>query len=256
MQALIETLLNKFPDTVLSVDEDAARSETTVQIASSGILDVMRFLHDAPEASFDHITDICSADYPSDQQRFEVIYQLLSIPRGKRIRLKTRLTEENPSLDSVTSIWRGADFLEREVYDMMGIRFTGHPDLRRILLPEDYAEGYPLRKDFPAEGRGWRSQFDFIPRLDEPPMEQVDSEVSEAERKVFLPVPSDALARTVLDEARRRFDPLLIVAVQASAGTLQGFDGIQDATLSVKWRGLNQKFGDRSHSSRCACAGP
>ena len=190
MQILIETLLNKFPEAVLSADVDTARAETTVHVASPRILEVMHFLHDAPEACFDHITDICSADYPSDQQRFEVIYQLLSLPHGKRIRLKTRVTEENPSLDSVTSIWRGADFLEREVYDMMGIRFIGHPDLRRILLPEDYAEGYPLRKDFPAEGRGWRSQFDFIPRLDEPPVEQIDSEVPEAERKLFLANPN------------------------------------------------------------------
>ncbi|HRI38942.1 MAG TPA: NADH-quinone oxidoreductase subunit C [Nitrospira sp.] len=154
MQILVETLLKQFPEAVLSVDVDTARSETTVHVAAPRILEVMRFLHDAPEACFDHITDICSADYPSDQQRFEVIYQLLSLPHGKRVRLKTRVTEENPSLDSVTSIWRGADFLEREVYDMMGIRFTGHPDLRRILLPEDYAEGYPLRKAFSAEGRG------------------------------------------------------------------------------------------------------
>ena len=168
MQSLIETLLNKFPEAVLSVDVDTARSEVTAHIAAPRILEVARFLHDDPEACFDHITDICSADYPADQQRFEVIYLLLSLPHGRRIRLKTRVTEDNPSLDSVTSIWRGATFLEREVYDMMGIRFSGHPDLRRILLPEDYAEGYPLRKDFPTEGRGWRSQFDFIPRLDEP----------------------------------------------------------------------------------------
>ncbi|MGZ8385258.1 MAG: NADH dehydrogenase (quinone) subunit D [Nitrospira sp.] len=190
MQSLTETLLKKFPEAVLSVDVDTARSEVTVHVAAPKILEVARFLHDDPEAYFDHITDICSADYPADQQRFEVIYLLLSLPHGKRIRLKARVTEDNPSLDSVTSVWRGATFLEREVYDMMGIRFAGHPDLRRILLPEDYTEGYPLRKDFPTEGRGWRSQFDFIPRLDEPPVEQVESEVSEAERKLFLLEPN------------------------------------------------------------------
>jgi NADH-quinone oxidoreductase subunit C/D len=190
MQSLTDTLLNTFPDAVLSVDLDTVRSEVTVQVAAPKILQVARFLHDDPAACFDHITDICSADHPADQERFEVIYLLLSLPYGTRIRLKARVTEDNPTLDSVTGVWRGATFLEREVYDMMG--FTGHPDLRRILLPEDYAEGYPLRKDFPTEGRGWRSQFDFIPRLDEPPVEQVEGEVSEEEKKPFLSQPSTA----------------------------------------------------------------
>jgi NADH-quinone oxidoreductase subunit C/D len=184
MDSLAETLLKKFPEAVLSVDIDTARSELTVNIAAPSIVDIARFLHDDPTACFDHLTDICSADYPDAPQRFEVIYQLLSLPRGKRIRLKARVHDDNPAIDSVTGIWRGAGFLEREVYDMMGIRFIGHPDLRRILLPDDYAEGHPLRKDFPTEGRGWRSQFDFIPRLDEPPTEQV--EFSAEEKRLFL----------------------------------------------------------------------
>jgi NADH-quinone oxidoreductase subunit C/D len=186
MQQFVETLLKRFPDAVQSVQVDTARSEVSAQVRASKIVEIARYLHDAPEASFDHITDICSADYPEDQERFEVIYQLLSLPHGRRLRLKARVTEEDPTIDSVTSIWRGAEFLEREVYDMMGIRFTGHPDLRRILMPEDYAEGYPLRKDFPAEGRGWRSQFDFIPRLDEPPVEQREGEIPDDQKKPFL----------------------------------------------------------------------
>ena len=129
--------------------------------------EIARYLHDAPEAAFDHLTDICSVDYPEDQLRFEVVYHLHSLPLRQRLRLKTRITEDDPTIASVTGIWKGAEFLEREVYDMMGIHFSGHPDLRRILMPEDYDEGYPLRKDFPTEGRGWRSQFEFIPRLDE-----------------------------------------------------------------------------------------
>ena len=141
-------------------------------MAAERILDLARFLHDAPDASFDHLTDICSVDYPEDRQRFEVVYHLHSLSHHRRLRVKARLSEDDPTIASVTSVWKGAEFLEREVYDMMGIRFSGHPDLRRILLPEDYAEGYPLRKDFPTEGRGWRSQFEFIPRLDEPPVEQ------------------------------------------------------------------------------------
>ncbi len=186
MQTLIEALLKQFPEAVLSTDVDTTRSEVVIHVAASKIIEVARFLHDAPEASFNHITDICSADYPDSRQRFEVIYQLLSLPHGRRIRLKARVTEDDPTIDSVSGVWRGAQFLEREVYDMMGIRFTNHPDLRRILLPEDYAEGYPLRKDFPAEGRGWRSQFDFIPRLDESPAPPSEGEIPEAQKKPFV----------------------------------------------------------------------
>ncbi|MEC4891044.1 MAG: NADH dehydrogenase (quinone) subunit D [Nitrospira sp.] len=185
LQDLAERLQKQFPDAILSVHLDEGRAELSARVQASRIVEIARYLHDAPDMAFNHITDICSADYPSDQDRFEVIYQLLSLPHGLRIRLKARLPEENPSIASVTGVWRGAEFLEREVYDMMGITFTGHPDLRRILMPEDYAEGYPLRKDFPAEGRGWRSQFDFIPRLDEAPEEMTGSEFTEAEKKPF-----------------------------------------------------------------------
>jgi NADH-quinone oxidoreductase subunit C/D len=185
MQPLIETLMTRFPETVLSVEADAARAEVTLLVAAERLLDLARFLHDAPDASFDHLTDICSVDYPEDRQRFEVVYQLKSLSHNRRLRVKARVSEDDPTIASVTSVWRGAEFLEREVYDMMGIRFTGHPDLRRILLPEDYAEGYPLRKDFPAEGRGWRSQFEFIPRLDEPPVEVTDGEVPEPQKEAF-----------------------------------------------------------------------
>jgi NADH-quinone oxidoreductase subunit C/D len=185
VQPLIETLMTRFPEAVLSVEADTARSEVTVQVAAERILDLTRYLHDAPDASFDHLTDICSVDYPEDGQRFEVVYHLHSLSHGRRLRLKARLSEDNATIASVTSVWKGAEFLEREVYDMMGIRFEGHPDLRRILLPEDYAEGYPLRKDFPAEGRGWRSQFDFIPRLDEPPVEQAEGEIPETQKEAF-----------------------------------------------------------------------
>ncbi|HQR15626.1 MAG TPA: NADH dehydrogenase (quinone) subunit D [Nitrospira sp.] len=178
--------MTTFPDAVRGVEVDAARNEITARVAAARIVDVARWLHDTPEAAFDHITDICSVDYPNDTERFEVIYQLLSLAHRRRIRLKARLTEDHPEIASVTGIWKGADFMEREVYDLMGITFVGHPDLRRILLPEDYGEGYPLRKDFPAEGRGWRSEFPFIPRLDEAPEEQsAEGEIPESEKQVF-----------------------------------------------------------------------
>jgi NADH-quinone oxidoreductase subunit C/D len=185
-QILAENLLKKFPEAVRSLDVDTARGEVSVSVQAPHLLEVARYLREAPEALFNHLTDICSVDYPEDQDRFEVVYHLHSLPHGQRLRVKARVPEDHPSIASVTGIWKGAEFLEREVYDMMGIIFTGHPDLRRILMPEDYAEGYPLRKDFPAEGRGWRSQFDFIPRLDEPPVEMTACEIPEAQKKAFI----------------------------------------------------------------------
>src|SRR5512146_127827 len=199
MQPLIETLMKKFPLAVLSVEADTARSEVSIRVAADHLIELATFLHDAPDASFNHLTDICSVDYPEDQQRFEVVYHLHSLPHRRRLRLKARVSEDNPSIASVTGIWKGAEFLEREVYDMMGITFSGHPDLRRILMPEDYAEGYPLRKDFPTEGRGWRSQFDFIPRLDEPPVELADGEIPESQKEAFrAEAPSDSRRREEL----------------------------------------------------------
>jgi NADH-quinone oxidoreductase subunit C/D len=192
MQALLDSLKTKFPDAILSTRVDAVRAETSVTVAAARLLDIARYLHDAPEASFDHLTDICSVDYPEDQLRFEVVYHLHSLSLGLRLRVKARITEEDPTIASVTGVWKGAEFLEREVYDMMGIRFSGHPDLRRILLPEDYDEGYPLRKDFPTEGRGWRSRFEFIPRFDEAPVDVIESEFSEEQKEVFRAEPSVA----------------------------------------------------------------
>src|SRR6185295_3679481 len=187
MHPLLETLKAGFPEAVLAVHEDKARGELSVQIRSDGILDVAKFLHGDPEMEFDHITDICSADYPDDLERFEVIYHFLSLRHGTRIRVKARVTEDDPTIASVTGIWKGAGFMEREVYDLMGIRFAGHPDLRRIFMPESYDEGYPLRKDFPAEGKGWRSTFEFLPRLDELPTEKsAAGEISPEKRRPFV----------------------------------------------------------------------
>ena len=186
MHQLLETLKARFPDAVLSVQEHVARAELSACVAADRILDVMTFLHDDLGAAFDHITDICSADYPEDLERFEVIYHLLSLPHRMRIRVKARVTEDDPCISSVTGIWKGANFMEREVYDLMGIRFSDHPDLRRILMPEDYDEGYPLRKDFPTEGKGWRSQFEFIPRLDEPAVGPIEGEIPEERKRTFL----------------------------------------------------------------------
>ena len=160
MDALAQVIQDRFPGHFVGASE--AIGELSVEIRREGVLEVSRFLHDDPDMGFDHITDICSLDFPEDDERFEVLYHFYSIGRASRIRVKVRVPEEDCTLDSVTGIWQGAGFLEREVYDMMGIRFVGHPDLRRILLTDDF-EGYPLRKDFPVEGKGWRNTFEFIP---------------------------------------------------------------------------------------------
>jgi len=207
MQTLLDSLKTQFPRAILASHIDAARGETSVSVTADHLLDIARYLHDAPDAAFDHLTDICSVDYPEDQLRFEVIYHLHSLPLHQRLRLKARVTEDDPTIASVTGVWKGAEFLEREVYDMMGIQFSGHPDLRRILMPEDYAEGYPLRKDFPTEGRGWRSQFDFIPRLDEPPLDGTGNEIPEAQKDAFRAEPG-------LPSSRRKEELLLNMGPQ------------------------------------------
>ena len=207
MQALLDSLKAKFPDAILATYVDAARAETTVSVAASRLLDIARYLYDAPTTAFDHLTDICSVDYPEDRLRFEVVYHLHSLPLRQRLRLKVRLTEDDPTIASVTGIWKGAEFLEREVFDMMGIRFSGHPDLRRILMPEDYAEGYPLRKDFPTEGRGWRSEFDFIPKMDDSPLDISAFEIPEEQKNAFRAEPG-------LPSSRRREELLLNMGPQ------------------------------------------
>ncbi|MBM4123489.1 MAG: NADH dehydrogenase (quinone) subunit D [Nitrospira sp.] len=196
MHALLETLKARFPEAVLSVKDDQERRELSVRVAAPRLLEIAAFLHDDPSAAFDHITDICSADYPDDPERFEVIYHFLSLPHATRLRVKARLTEDQPTIASITGIWKGADFMEREVYDLMGIRFSGHPDLRRILMPEDYDEGHPLRKDFPTEGRGWRSRFEFLPRMDESTPAETEEACTEEQRKVFRSEPGPAPRRT------------------------------------------------------------
>jgi len=144
------------------VSEKEALNELTVVVDRGQLFNVCRFVHEDPSLDFDMLTDICSVDYPNELPRFEVVYQLYSLERNHRLRLKARVPEEDCRIDSVVTLWRAADFMEREGYDMMGISFNNHPDLRRILMTEDYEEGYPLRKDFPVEGRGWRDNFDNL----------------------------------------------------------------------------------------------
>jgi NADH-quinone oxidoreductase subunit C len=125
------------------------RGELTLFIQKARLRSVCEFLRDAPELTFKYLSDVTAVDcYPSEP-RFEVVYHLLSLERFQRLRLKVRISGENPTIDSVVPVWPGANAFEREVFDLFGIRFEGHPYLRRLLLPEDW-EGYPLRKDYPT----------------------------------------------------------------------------------------------------------
>ncbi|RZI60788.1 MAG: NADH-quinone oxidoreductase subunit C [Zymomonas sp.] len=124
--------------------------ELTLMVDRADIVAVLTFLRDDRKAQFLNLTDICGVDYPERVQRFDVVYHLLSPHLNQRIRVKVRTNEDDP-VPSVTGVYAGADWFEREAYDLYGILFTGHPDLRRILT--DYGfEGHPLRKDFPLTG--------------------------------------------------------------------------------------------------------
>ncbi len=127
------------------------RDEMTMYVERSAIREACSLLRDDPNCMFNFLSDVTCVDWIPAEPRFEVIYHLLSISKRERVRLKVRLNGDAPALDSVTSVWPGANYFEREVFDLFGIRFLGHPYLRRILMPEDW-EGYPLRKDYPVEG--------------------------------------------------------------------------------------------------------
>ena len=160
MHQLAERLQETFSVGIVGVTE--WRGEVAVTVTRDKLHEVAQFLRDDPGMDFDYIVHVSSVDWPDAEERFEVVWEFYSIRKRHRIRLKTRVPEADCIVDSLTDLWKGADFMEREVYDMMGIRFRHHPDLRRILMPDDYTEGYPLRKDFPLRGKGWRDTFDFL----------------------------------------------------------------------------------------------
>jgi NADH-quinone oxidoreductase subunit C len=124
----------------------------TVIVPVSKLLEAGRFLRDTPGITFDFCSDVTASDWPVRPQRFDVIYCLYSTRYRTRVRLKVRAGEHDP-VPSVTGIWPAANWLEREVYDLFGVNFTGHPDRRRILMPDDW-QGHPQRKDYPLEGPG------------------------------------------------------------------------------------------------------
>jgi NADH-quinone oxidoreductase subunit C len=145
----VARLLGWNPQAVEAVRFD--RDEMTIYVPREMIRQAAALLKDDPACPFNYLSDITCVDWHPSEPRFEVIYHLLSIPHKERVRLKVRLSGENPALDSLTSVWPGANYFEREVFDLFGVRFNGHPYLRRIMMPENW-EGHPLRKDYPVEG--------------------------------------------------------------------------------------------------------
>jgi len=127
------------------------RHELTIVLERAALRDACDILRDDRDLQFNFLADVTCVDWYPNEPRFEVVYHLLSIPRRQRLRLKVKLSGDDPSLESITSVWPSANFFEREVYDLFGVRFAGHPNLRRIMMPEDW-EGHPLRKDYPVEG--------------------------------------------------------------------------------------------------------
>ena len=144
---VVAALLNTAPQAVLGGKFD--RGEMTLEIGAEHIVGVCEYLKQVQ--NFVRLSTVTAVDWYPQEPRFEVVYHLHSPERNERLRLKCRLAGTNPEIDSVTAVWRGAGWYERETFDLFGVRFRNHPDLRRIMLPDDW-EGYPLRKDYPVTG--------------------------------------------------------------------------------------------------------
>ncbi len=137
----------------------ARDGETIVTVGRDALRELMRWLRDSAGHSYDYLVDVTAVEYRDAERPIELVYFLRSLERRVDLRVKVELPKEQElAVDSVVGLWAGADWLEREVYDMFGVTFRGHPDLRRILMWETYAEGYPLRKDFPLRGRFSRAE--------------------------------------------------------------------------------------------------
>jgi NADH-quinone oxidoreductase subunit C len=150
----------------LQLAETTFRDNRRVVIPAERLYDILQFLKD--DQGFDMLAEITAVDYleyPDATDRFGVVYVLVNTLNGERLVTKTFVNPPEPQLPSVYPLWRGADWMEREVYDMFGIRFDGHPDLRRILMPDEF-EAFPLRKDYPRKGRGERHNFPVITRAE------------------------------------------------------------------------------------------
>lgn len=155
---------SRYPHEIIEVSE--SYGQTAITVRKERIREIMGFLHDTANLNFDYLEDLCGVDYLGKKTaRFEVVYHLFSMKHRHMVRIKAEVSEEDCSIDSVEGIWKGAGWHERECYDMFGIKFNGHPDLRRVLMPEDW-EGHPLRKDYPVQSdlgeMEWKGMKDVL----------------------------------------------------------------------------------------------
>jgi NADH-quinone oxidoreductase subunit C len=151
----IEKLKENFPDSIMEVK--AFLGEVTISAAKKDIFRICKFLYSDPDLQYCFLTDLCGLDFFPQTPRFGIVYLVFSLKNNQRLRLKVKVGE-NESVSSVESIWKIANWYEREVYDLFGISFENHPDLRRILLWDSF-EGHPLRKDYPTEGPDFDNPF-------------------------------------------------------------------------------------------------
>ena len=173
--------------------------QLSVGVEAERIVEVCTFLRDDAEAQFNYLSDLTCVHYPMrTEQPLEIVYNLYSISRNERVRLKAGIAE-GASIDSVTAVWPSANWMEREVYDLFGVNFRNHPDLRRILLPTDW-EGHPLRKDYPLEfiENAWTKRH--LPEMTEVQREQLDQR--RAYGLEILSVPQERMMREILQQSK------------------------------------------------------
>jgi len=148
-QGIVDRVKALVPDSVLSSEE--FRGDLTIRVDRHALVRVCEALKSDPDLAFAMVIDITAVDRYTPDERFEVVYHLYSLEHKRYVRIKVRVEEQDPVVPTVTGVWAGANWHERETFDMFGIKFSGHPDLRRLYMPEEF-EYHPLRKDFPLMG--------------------------------------------------------------------------------------------------------
>lgn len=194
---LVKKLKAKFDGAVLEATEFI--NQISVRIAPTRIVEVCEFLKSDPETRFNYLSDLTCVHFPMRAEApLEVVYNLYSISRNERLRLKVGLTE-NSGIESVTGVWPSANWMEREVFDLFGVNFRNHPDLRRILLPPDW-QGHPLRKDYPLEfiENAWTNRH--LPEMTDVQREQLEQR--RAYGLEILSVPQERMMREILQSGK------------------------------------------------------